>query len=239
MARSELESGDYKYRGSPLTPAILVELAEELFAGQLVKRADVIDRVSKLHVERGGTPSSADPSSQAKKAYRVLLEAGKVEPGGFGLWRFSGESPEQADDLAFAENVTDEDFASLIVVERWIGKGDELVYAYSFPAYVSLAASSGSDRWPIKIGLSRSVSLVRIAQQVGTGTPEWPTVHLAIRCDDCLVVEKALHNALKVSGHYIENAPGSEWFRTSPDWVVDFLARLNPTLVCPADPAKQ
>ena len=104
--------------------------------------------------------------------------------------------------------LTREELAGLIAVERWLGKGDELVYAYSFPAYVSLAASSGSDRWPIKIGLSWSVSLGRIAQQVGTGTPEWPTVHPAIRCDDCLVVEKAIHNALKLSGHSIENAPG-------------------------------
>jgi len=236
MASDESSEGDYKYRGSPLMPSIIAELAEELFAGQLVKRSDVIERVSKLHAERGGAVSSVDTVMQAKKAYRYLAEAGKVESGGYGRWRFSGQPPGDAVDSPF-EDVTDEELAGLIAVERWVGKGDELVYAYSFPAYVALAASAGRDRWPIKIGFSRSVSLGRVAQQVGTGTPEWPTVHLAIRCDDCLVVEKVLHNALKVSGHHIENAPGSEWFQTSPDWVVDFLARLNPGLVCPADPA--
>ena len=55
--------------------------------------------------------------------------------------------------------------------------------------------------------------------QAPTAMPEWPTVWLAIETDEALVLERTIHGVLRLRDRWSEDAPGSEWFTTSPDEV--------------------
>ena len=63
--------------------------------------------------------------------------------------------------------------------------------------------------------------LYRIFSQTGTAYPEYPHVALLIKCPSAREMEDALHSILKLRGKWLENAPGSEWFLTSPDEIKD------------------
>jgi len=43
-----------------------------------------------------------------------------------------------------------------------------------------------------------------------------------MKCENSLLLESALHNILKLRNRWIENAPGTEWFITSPEEVESF-----------------
>lgn len=233
---------DYQYRDIPLMPAIIAELATELFSGKLMKRSDIIAGVVKTHEERGGRPSSADITAQMKKALQMLSKRELVESSAYGLWRFAesahvasvfhADPSEDVEADPFEDiECPDAEFDNPIYVEQWVGDGAELVYVYSYPAYSHLAAERGEDSWPVKVGRSNSASMDRIMQQVGTGNPEWPVVHLAIRCQDSQGLERALHAILRLRKTHIPGAPGNEWFLASPDLIRDLLRSLLPDIL--------
>ena len=230
---SDSESSDYTYKDMPLTPGIMVELAPTLFAGRMVSRQDIINAVVKYHADHGGKPTSANSVSQIKKALTVLVKEGRVEQApGFGLWRFpdQGVSYQPASD-AIAQAERDDDISDYpIEVESELGQGSEVVYAYSYPAYRRLAELEGRDEWPVKIGRSGSVVEDRVKDQVGTGTPEWPVVHLAIYTDASIDLERLLHSALRLQGRQLDG-PGAEWFNASPNWVRNFLEQSVPHIL--------
>ena len=86
------------------------------------------------------------------------------------------------------------------------------VYWYTFPAYQSLNGS-----YPIKIGRGND-PLSRISQQV-TAMPEQPVILGTFEHGDSQVLERALHCILTLRGKRKKDAPGSEWFITTPDEV--------------------
>lgn len=199
------------------------------FAGKLVKRSDIVAFVVAEHERLGGLPSTTQTDMQMKKALRDLQSHGLVEKtGGYGIWRFTeAEDDAETQDLETLPDEPDapEAVGQVIPVQRWFGEGTQLVYVYSYPAYEELARVRGDATWPIKIGRSSRVSLDRILSQIGTGNPEWPVVHLAIKCTDSEALEQTLHRVLKLRGDWRE-APGSEWFNSSPELVLELLRGL-------------
>lgn len=86
------------------------------------------------------------------------------------------------------------------------------VYWYTFPAY-----KRPSGPYPIKIGRGKS-PLFRISQQV-TAMPEAPEVLGTCEHSDVANLERALHAVLTLRGKRKTDAPGSEWFITTPSEV--------------------
>lgn len=221
----------YKLRGVGLVPGTIAEIAEMLFAGKTVSRADLMRSVKAYHLENGGKDSAANLTSQTKRALQTLVASGKVEHVTYGQYRFA-LSDVNVNELVKSDDNTDLDaslgFEDILTVESWSGEGDEFIYAYSFPAYKELAFYQGMDSWPIKIGMSRLVTLDRIRQQLGTSAPEWPVVHLAHKCADSVKLESAIHAVLQLRGSKVEGAPGAEWFVTNPEQILEIISIVQP-----------
>ena len=96
-----------------------------------------------------------------------------------------------------------------------IGDGQGAVYAYGYRC--------APDR--LKVGQSMSDTVQRIVAQIGTGTPDRPTLLLEIRTHDCSALERALHAVLQYRGAKVAGA-GREWFRTSRDEIVSIYRSI-------------
>lgn len=83
------------------------------------------------------------------------------------------------------------------------------VYWYTFPAY-----KRPSGTYPIKIGRGKN-PLNRISQQV-TAMPELPELLGTFEHSDVVSLERALHAVLILRGKRKKDAPGAEWFITTP-----------------------
>lgn len=90
-----------------------------------------------------------------------------------------------------------------------VGKGSGVVYGYGYHCC--------PDR--LKIGYTDGDTVQRIAAQIGTGTPDKPTLLLEIKTDQCRSLERAIHATLEVRGRKIAGA-GAEWFVTSRNEVL-------------------
>ena len=98
-----------------------------------------------------------------------------------------------------------------------IGQGAEAVYAYGYRC--------AADR--LKIGSCAGDVVARIAAQIGTGTPDRPTLLLKIATSDCRALERVLHGIFRLLGRRVEGA-GAEWFIATRDEVVAAYARMFP-----------
>lgn len=103
-----------------------------------------------------------------------------------------------------------------------IGDGQSSVYAYYYPKYRENAEAD----FPIKIGRSIDYS-ERIKAQT-TGMPEIPEVSVVWRTDQPEAAERLLHGLLNFRGKHKLDAPGSEWFRTSPDEIRQIIECIQP-----------
>lgn len=76
-----------------LTSAVAEELIQELFAGQTVKRAQIMEQVEKAHQERGGQLSEAR-YSLVPKALQNLKKDGRAsnKDTAFGYWFIFSEA---------------------------------------------------------------------------------------------------------------------------------------------------
>ena len=86
------------------------------------------------------------------------------------------------------------------------------VYWYTFPAY-----RKDNGAYPIKVG-RRNNPMARIGQQV-TAMPEQPDILGTFEHSDPANLERALHAILNLRGKRKKDAPGSEWFVTTPEEV--------------------
>ena len=106
-----------------------------------------------------------------------------------------------------------------------VGAGDERVYAYTFPSQ-----QKTSGRYPIKIGMTRNRSAEhRIRQQIGASNVETPILLLEISCQDAGRLERRLHGSLR--SWHMSDAPGKEWYQTSPEEIMSHLRVLDPRYV--------
>ena len=104
--------------------------------------------------------------------------------------------------------------------EKTIGTGRNSVYLYYDQQKRESAESKGEKVWECKIGRTEQELHTRIYQQAGTIIPpERFKLGLHIQTDRDEKIERIIHDILKVRGKHIEEAPGREWFLTSPNEV--------------------
>ena len=200
---------EYKYAGVELTPNVFAELLILLFDGKQFKRATAIEEITKYHHDGGGFLGKREYVAVFKKACQNLSSSG-LSNVGYGTWRLNYEIPE----VEVIEEVVKDTVE--YTADKTIGSGDNSVYVYYYDTYKKYAETRGQSIWECKIGRTDKDPLQRIFGQAGTCYPELPHIALIIKCSNSLQLESALHNILKLRNRWIENAPGTEWFLTSP-----------------------
>ncbi len=103
-----------------------------------------------------------------------------------------------------------------------IGSGSKYVYAYYYPRY----RKNGEADFPIKIGRANDYR-ERIKAQT-TEIPEEAEVSVVWRTDQPEAAEKLLHGLLKFRDKHKLDAPGSEWFQTSPHEIREIIECIQP-----------
>ena len=93
------------------------------------------------------------------------------------------------------------------------------VYLYYYSAYKRLAEFQNEEVWACKIGKARNDPISRILSQTRTALPEYPKVGLIIKTDNYSLMENTIQNILILQGKHKQDAPGNEWFITSPSEV--------------------
>ena len=204
-------NNQYEYVEKSLTPKIAQHLILELFAGQTVQKQEIMRIVDETHHERGGLPVRAK-FPPVTMALTNMKREGLVENPSQGYWLIP--STTQEDDGVDSEpNNLD------LEPEKIIGSGKQSVYLYYYPAYRRLAELRGEEIWACKIGKARNDPLIRISSQTRTALPEYPTVGLIIKTNEFTLMETTIQNILKLQGKHMLDAPGREWFLTSPSEV--------------------
>lgn len=218
----------YKYKALPITPAIIEYLIIELLNGQTSKRDDIVKLIIDTHISSGGLPSEAsDFSRSVKKALSQLKEKGHALNKSYGYWQIlKNDSPIQIIDKNISEFEISE-----IPTHTTYGKGNYSVYLYYFPTYRAHAETKGGNTWPCKIGRTDRDPLLRIISQISTALPEMPTVEFIIKTDNSSLLEAMLHSILTIRGKHIKGSPGTEWFDTSPDEVLEILRYVKSDLM--------
>jgi len=103
----------------------------------------------------------------------------------------------------------------------------DIIYAYSFPAYLNR-----QEELLVKIGRTTGeqperAAWERIIAQVGTSNPEQPVLLCAVAVPD-RGIEILIHNHLKQRRQWIDNAPGREWFQFDNRALLDtFLEQVQ------------
>ena len=111
--------------------------------------------------------------------------------------------------------------------ERTIGSGNSSVYLYYYPQYKESAESKGEKVWQCKIGRTIDGEADRRIKSQATGLPESPMIGLHIKTDKEKKIERIIHDILKVGGKHIADAPGTEWFLTSPSEVEEIYNSIG------------
>ena len=113
---------------------------------------------------------------------------------------------------------------------KTIGYGDGYVYLYYLPNDKRLAELEGESIFACKIGMTEDHPNRRIWSQIAGGLPDEPIIGLVIKTDFPSDLERYIHDVLKAVGRYKEDAPGTEWFFTTPDEVEGIFNALQPIL---------
>jgi T5orf172 domain len=220
---------EYQLKGLPITPAGIKGLILELFNGQTVERNVIVKAVNELHLRRGGEPArAADFPRSVKKALSELKETGIATNPSFGFWRISDSQIPKI--LPEMMEVSHEESAPRIEAEITIGAGDSTVYVYYYRAYRLIAERDGKSTWPCKIGRSDRDPVSRIYSQASTALPEAPTIGLLLCTPLPSQWESVLHDILAIRGRIVEEAPGEEWFDTSPNELVEIIRYIDPSI---------
>lgn len=215
---------NYEYSGVKLFPTVFKELLVLLFDGKQFTRQTAIRVVTDYHLEHGGIiEEGRDVVSIFKKATQDLqkAEAGLINKG-YGTWELHYQVKDMTEVF---EDIKTEDIA--YSVDEILGTGSNAVYVYYYDVYKELAENKGNTEWPCKIGRTDRNPIQRVLGQAGTCYPELPHIALIIYCDDSSAFEAALHSILKFQNKWIKNAPGTEWFFTSPMEIKEFYAMLS------------
>lgn len=111
--------------------------------------------------------------------------------------------------------------------EMITGSGKSSVYLYYYPQYRESAESKGEKVWECKIGRTKHDKADGRIRNQATGLPERPMIGLHIKTDWPKEVEDIIHDILKVRGKHIADAPGREWFVTSPSEVEEIYNSIG------------
>ena len=208
-------NNQYEYVEKSLTPGIARKLIVELFAGQTVQKQGIVRIVDETHLERGGLSPKAKRHHPVTMALSKMKREQQADNPLQGYW-FIFLTPQDDDNVDSERNNLD---SENLDPEKTIGSGKGSVYLYYYPVYQRLAELQGEEIWACKIGKARNDPLIRIRSQTRTALPEYPKVGLVIKTDEVSLMENTIQNILKLQGKQKQDAPGNEWFITSPSEV--------------------
>lgn len=218
------DNGIYIYKELELTPAIIAKLLTVFYSGKQFQRQDALKKVVDFHRENGGFLEKDNYIPSLKVALgRSLVDLATNK--GYGVWYLKRENDTDNEQVITEDEEDDEDEDELEVqnvkqqYDKIIGDGDKAVYVYYYDTYKQYAILQGSSVWACKIGRTDVDPIQRVLGQASTSYPELPHIGLVIKCDNSSSLETTLHYILKVRGKWMENAPGTEWFITSPEEV--------------------
>ncbi len=198
----------YKYHGKTFTREIASEIIVKIYTGKSpVNRETIQKTVLEYHKKGGGFP----PENEEHLSWIILraLSYLRTRRCATQMDRFSDISWRiHREDVHYDER----DYP------KTLGKGSESVYLYYYPTYKQEAKSKKQRFWKCKIGCTTRNSNQRIKEQV-TGLPEHPITALTIETDEAITLEKKIQDILKILGKHVTDAPGTEWFCTSPSQV--------------------
>jgi hypothetical protein len=225
-------SSRYMFEGMRLTPKVMACLARSVLDEPVFRRG-ALEKVQEYHLARGGAPPKMAFTLLIRNAVVILAHAGLIEPAGVpGWWRWREEPVPAGLETGFdpgANPAGDFEVANEGTTE---GEGSGCVYVYYFPSYKELAGLRKEARWPVKVGMTTaSDSRIRVANQQGTAMPEAPVVAYERLTDTPRKLEQILHAVLSLRGLQLADAPGAEWFLSSPAEVkaiVDWLFGPGP-----------
>ena len=219
--RNTRMNSQYKYVEKSLTPNMARELIQELFAGQTAQKREIVRAVDETHLERGGLAPRARFHHPVTMALSKMKGAGQADNPRQGNWSI----PLSIQDNSVDSEIDDSDAESLDI-KKTIGSGKGAVYLYYYPAYQRLAELQDEEVWACKIGKARNDPLTRISSQTRTALPEYPKVGLIIKTDKFNLMERTIQNILKLQGKQKQDAPGKEWFITSPSEVEKLYEKI-------------
>lgn len=235
MKQDIAQLAPYPFLGQPLMPEAIQQWILSLFSGQSVERKKIVESVLKAHRSRGGAePNAADFPRSVKQALGNLNRAGKATKGAKGWWSINSEEDvvnpvlpmSNESDKAVGEPPEPEPPADHV-----FGTGTSSVYVYYYDNYRKNALLSNLDRWPCKVGRTDTDPLYRVISQAATALPELPHIAIILRTSNASRWESAIHLHLTERGLVKKDAPGSEWFNTSPEEILNIIRSINPTLI--------
>ena len=210
-----METESYEFSGLSLTPSVFGKLLIQLFDGKRFRRQVAISVVSDYHRVNGGIVEKERDLINVFK--HATLDLKKKDIGlvnkGQGLWELHYHEPELVEVVTGSSEIEEVVYSA----DEILGTGSKAVYVYYYDVYCELARINGEESWPCKIGRTDCDPIQRIISQAGTCYPELPHVALIIYCDDSNALETTFHNIMKFKGRWMADAPGKEWFMTSPD----------------------
>ena len=196
----------YEHAGKPLTLKIARELVIEMFSGKTgVEKKELKRVVDEMHTKRGGSLSTNE-MHPVSAALSVLKKQGLANNPSRGEWSIF-PTPSIHPKNLFGSNTV-----------RTLGEGKNSIYLCYYSAYRCLAEYEGKEFWACKIG--------SVETQVPSEMPELPEIRLVLKTDDPENLEQILHNILTFRGKHIADAPGKEWFMTSPSEVEDIYKMI-------------
>jgi hypothetical protein len=228
---------NYKYVGVPPTPAIIMELILELFAGKLVDRATIVREVANTHMKRGGA-NHTNITLSVKKALANLRDSKAVTSVSTGYWQIGTPG----DAATTAPTVLDEQTPAApapevpVKADAIIGEGSSSVYVYYLPTYREQAIQKGEKTWACKVGFTDGDPLTRVLTQASTALPENPRIAIILYTERARDWETAIHAILRIRGSHLTTVPGTEWFDTSPDEIMDIIRQVDPDIASALTP---
>lgn len=202
----------YDFKGIELTPNVFKTLMIRLLDGKQFERQSAIDIITEYHKSNGGILQNGNYIGTFKHSCQMLKGYG-LSNVGYGVWRLNYN--EKDTNIIKPETRTKKKYC--IHADKETGDGNDAIYIYYYDTYKKLAALEERPYWECKIGRTSVQPINRIIDQTGTCSPEPPHIALIIHCEDSVLLESTLHNIIKMRKRWIPNAPGTEWFMTSPD----------------------
>jgi hypothetical protein len=217
----------------PLQPRIARKIIVNLFNEKsLWLRADLAKAMLDKHLASGGAMGTQAPDAIAKRVLSSLQDEGRIaQTGARGIWAradsahgFLGEpqTPEEVIEEEETEEV--EAIAAIDSGTIEIGSGSEAVYLYYSPNDKELADLKGNAVWECKIGATTALPVQSriFSQGVRTAFSKMPVIALVIKTDNAVCLERAIHCALRIVEADAPDSPGSEWFITNPQKIIDW-----------------
>lgn len=215
----------YQFNGVKLTPSVFSGLLIQLFDGKQFTRQAAISTISEYHLLNGGVIEEGRNIVTVFKKATLCLQKKNVGliNKGYGTWELHYNEQETIE-------VVDHELSSDVIAyaaDEVMGTGLNAVYVYYYDVYRKLAEVNGKTSWACKIGRTDCDPIQRVIGQAGTCYPELPHIALIIYCDDSSVLESAFHSILKYQSRWMQDAPGTEWFMTSPKEIKKLYSAIS------------